>query len=125
MNLARKIVCVSGMTIFAAIVLTTAAIGSRCEASPARDVLSLGGNDWLIATDTKNVGQQEEWFRSPLADAKKAKVPFIPQDSFPSYYGLVWYCCGFNSPVNGRAEGRYLLRFWAGENRADFEVISK
>lgn len=82
-------------------------------------VIALDGPDWLIATDAKNVGQQEEWFRGPRPDAKKARVPFIIQDSFPSYHGLAWYWREFDAPANDRAEGRYLLRFWAVHYKCD------
>jgi len=74
-------------------------------------VISLDGTHWLLAPDPKNLGQQEEWFRSPRPEAKKAKVPFVIQDTFPDYYGVAWYWNEFNAPRNEKPEGRYLLRF--------------
>jgi hypothetical protein len=81
-------------------------------------VVSLDGK-WLLATDPRNVGREQQWYASPVEDARPAKVPWIIQDSFPGYHGLAWYWRDFVAPANLHAEGRYLLRFWAVDYKAD------
>jgi hypothetical protein len=75
--------------------------------------------EWSIATDPKNVGRAENWFAAPRPEAKKAKVPWIIQDAFPGYHGVAWYWRTFVPPANPHAQGRYLLRFWAVDYKAD------
>jgi hypothetical protein len=96
--------------------LAVAAVPPTAKSSA---VICLDGTNWLLATDAKNVGQKEQWFRAPRPEAKKAKVPFVIQDTFPGYYGLAWYWREFTTPVNEQPEGRYLLRFWAVRYKAD------
>jgi hypothetical protein len=102
-------------------IFTTTATPSHAGTASS-SVISLDGNDWLLATDAKNVGRTEQWFRSPRPEAKKAKVPFVIQDTFPGYGGLAWYWREFAAPVNEQPEGRYLLRFWAVHYKADVWV---
>jgi len=75
--------------------------------------------EWLLATDPQNVGREEGWWRGPVPDARKTKVPWIIQDAFPGYHGVAWYWREFVPPANPNACGRYLLRFWAVDYRAD------
>ena len=55
----------------------------------------------------------------PRAGAKKTKVPWIIQDAFPGYHGVAWYWRDFAAPANQRPGGRYLLRFWAVDYKAE------
>lgn len=82
-------------------------------------VISLDGDDWLLATDPDNVGQEQQWWKAPRADAQTTKVPWIIQDAFPEYHGVAWYWHDFDIPANNRPGGRYLLRFWAVDYKAD------
>jgi hypothetical protein len=82
-------------------------------------VVSLDGNDWLLATDPKNAGRNESWFRGPRPEAKQTKVPWIIQDAFPGYHGLAWYWRQFTAPTNPWTEGRFVLRFGAVDYKAD------
>ena len=100
--------------------LSRAESAEQSEGAGSRtSVISLDGNDWLLATDPGNVGQQEQWWKAPRADAKKTKVPWIIQDAFPEYHGVTWYWHDFVVPENRRAGGRYLLRFWAVDYTAE------
>ncbi len=76
-------------------------------------VVSLDADDWLLATDPRNVGRVEGWQSGPRPQAKRAKVPWIIQGPFPGYHGVAWYWRDFPAPVNPHPRGRYLLRFWA------------
>ena len=73
-------------------------------------VVSLDGDDWLLATDPTNVGRDQKWFDAPRSEAKRTKVPWIIQDAFPGYHGVAWYWRTFTPPANPHAGGRYLLR---------------
>ena len=81
-------------------------------------VVSLDGDQWLLATDPTNVGRGEEWFKTPRPEAKSTKVPWIIQDAFPGYHGVAWYWRDFAAPANPHTQGRYLLRFWAVDYKA-------
>jgi hypothetical protein len=82
-----------------------------CDAEITR-AISLDGEGWLIATDPTGAGRNEGWFRSPRAEAKPTRVPWIIQDAFPDYHGVAWYWRPLEVPRNERAQGRTLLRFW-------------
>ena len=110
-------------------VLTCALLvmAGRVSASPQSEsapgassamVVSLDGK-WMLATDPKNVGREEQWWEGPRAEAKETKVPWIIQDAFPGYRGVVWYWREFEAPANPHPRGRYLLRFWAVDYLAD------
>ena len=75
--------------------------------------------EWLLATDPQNVGREEGWWRGPVPDARKTKVPWIIQDAFPGYHGVAWYWRQFTPPANPHPQGRTLLRFWAVDYRAE------
>lgn len=88
-------------------------------AQPTRLVVSLDGEDWLLAVDPQNVGREQHWFKSPRPDAKRTKVPWIIQDAFPGYHGVAWYWRKFRAPPQPHPDGRYLLRFWAVDYMAE------
>ena len=81
-------------------------------------VISLDGR-WLLATDPANQGVEQAWFKQPVAEAQETAVPWIIQDAFPGYHGVAWYWRDFQAPANPHAQGRYLLRFWAVDYKAD------
>ena len=56
---------------------------------------------------------------APREEAKPTKVPWIIQDAFPGYHGVAWYWREFDASPNPHAGGRYLLRFWAVDYRAE------
>ena len=80
---------------------------------------------WLLATDPRNVGRDEKWYAAPRPDAKLTKVPWLIQDAFPGYHGVAWYWRNFDAPRNPHAQGRYLLRFWAVDYKADVWLNGK
>ena len=84
-------------------------------------VMSLDG-EWLLATDSQNIGREQQWYAGAVSEAKPTKVPWIIQDAFPGYHGLAWYWRDFETPVNPHEQGRYLLRFWAVDYKADVWV---
>lgn len=84
-------------------------------------VVSLDG-EWLLATDPGNVGRKQKWFAEPRADAKPTRVPWIIQDAFPGYHGVAWYWRAFDAAANPHDHGRYLLRFWQVDDKADVWV---
>lgn len=79
---------------------------------------SLDG-EWLIATDPRNVGREQNWFGKPQADAKTTRVPSIIQETFPAYHGVVWFWRQFEPEVHPYTGGRYLLRF----NAVDYTAV--
>ncbi len=104
------------------------AIGRLCLASvgilagtfepAAATVQSLDG-PWLLATDAKNVGRDEQWFKRVESSAVAARVPWIIQDAFPAYHGLAWYWREFVPAANPTVDGRFVLRFWAVDYSAE------
>lgn len=94
-------------------------VHAEAPAAPPPKLLSLDGSDWLLATDPGNVGIQDAWYRTPRSDARSTRVPWIIQDAFPGYHGLAWYWKSFTAPVHPDRQGRYLLRFWAVDYKAD------
>jgi hypothetical protein len=94
--------------------------GPMLHAAPAEPVsptavVPLDGDDWLLATDPKHVGREEGWFQAPRPEAKRARVPWIIQDTFPGYHGVAWYWKDFTAPAPAHPGGRALLRFWAAD----------
>ena len=96
-----------------------AATPGRAGQPVSSAVISLDGDEWLVATDPANEGVQQQWFEAPRPEAKATKVPWIIQDAFPGYHGVAWYWRDFHAPDNPHAAGRYLLRFWAVDYKAD------
>jgi len=82
-------------------------------------VRSLDGPGWLLATDPGNVGRDQEWWSEPRPEAVPTYIPWVIQDPFPGYHGVAWYWRDFEAPANPHAGGRYLLRFWAVDYKAD------
>lgn len=109
----------------AVLVASNAAADPEPQASSPRPVavpttvLSLNSEAWLLKTDPENVGREQKWWEQPWADAKTTKVPWIIQDAFPDYHGVVWYGRDFDAPANPHQPGRYLLRFWQVDYKAD------
>ncbi|HUT36248.1 MAG TPA: glycoside hydrolase family 2 TIM barrel-domain containing protein [Planctomycetota bacterium] len=99
------------------LVIGTLTMGAESETRCTR-VVSLDG-EWLLATDPQNAGRTQQWMLKPVPEAKKAKVPWIIQDTFPGYHGLAWYWRTFTPSPNPHAQGRYLLRFWAVDYKAE------
>ncbi|MCY2990700.1 MAG: glycoside hydrolase family 2 [Planctomycetota bacterium] len=85
-------------------------------------VVSLDGDQWLLAVDPKNVGREENWFDKAPAEVKPARVPGIIQEVFPCYHGVAWYWRELTPAANAHAGGRYLLRFWNVDYLADVWV---
>ena len=85
-------------------------------------VISLDGPSWLLATDPKNAGRDQQWWEKPAADGRTTKVPGIIQEIFPGYHGVAWYWRNFIAPANPHPQGRYLLRFWQVDYLADVWV---
>ncbi|MHB8522845.1 MAG: glycoside hydrolase family 2 protein [Limisphaerales bacterium] len=81
-------------------------------------VQSLDG-EWLLATDPKNEGRDQQWFKGPQPEAVPAKVPWIIQDTFPRYHGVAWFWREFVPPANPHPHGRSLLRFWGVDFSAE------
>ena len=103
--------------------------GEPATAGPAPQplnstVVSLDGDQWLLATDPTNVGREEKWFEAPRPEAKPTRVPGIIQEVFPCYHGVAWYWRKFTPAANPHAGGRYLLRFWNIDYLADVWVNS-
>jgi hypothetical protein len=81
--------------------------------------LPLNGEDWRIATDPKNEGREKGWFDAVRPEAKPTRVPWVIQEVFPGYHGVVWYWKTFDAPVNAHESGRFLLRFHAVDYLAE------
>src|ERR1700690_1906539 len=89
-----------------------AAAPAKLGSQSATPVISLDGT-WLLATDPRNEGREQQWFTQTKPDAKPARVPGIFQEVFPAYHGVVWYWREFTPPAHPHAEGRYLIQFSA------------
>ncbi len=76
----------------------------------SKSVISLNG-EWLIEKDPLNIGKEKQWWLTPVLGAKKIKVPWILQEVFPAYHGVVWYWHDFVAQKNNYPSGRTLLRF--------------
>ena len=99
-------------TLSALIAFAVSAALAQAGQTTTATVISLDGT-WSLATDPHNVGREQKWFEKAQLDAaKSAKVPWIIQEAFPAYHGVVWYTREFSAPSNPCANGRTLLRFW-------------
>ena len=88
--------------------------------------ITLNGNDWRIAVDSNDVGLQKSWFkRPPVSDSRHTPVPWVIQDIFHDYHGLVWYWREFDTSKNLHQGGHYLLKFHAVDYLADVWVNGK
>lgn len=97
--------------------LTVISMRSTAQQISAKDnritqktVISLNG-EWLIEKDPQNIGREQNWWKSPVPGVKKIKVPWILQEVFPAYHGVVWYWHDFMAPKNDHPSGRTILRF--------------
>lgn len=106
--------------LFAANIYRLSAQPSSVKSSSliSKSIVSLDG-EWLLVTDTLNIGKNEKWWENPVSGAKPVKVPWILQDAFPAYHGVVWYWRNFLAPMNNYSSGRTLLRFWAIDYMGD------
>ncbi|MDO8302927.1 MAG: glycoside hydrolase family 2 TIM barrel-domain containing protein, partial [Sedimentisphaerales bacterium] len=86
--------------------------------------ISLDGR-WSLSIDPNNVGRQQQWWKQPTQDARPTNVPWVIQDVFPDYHGVVWYWRNFDAPRNPHDQGRYLIRFWNVDYTADVWVNDK
>ncbi|MBN2210937.1 MAG: hypothetical protein JW709_06035 [Sedimentisphaerales bacterium] len=118
----RKKFIVLRLLVFISLLLMYSAMTVKAGELIASNVISLDGENWLLAIDTDNVGRDKQWYQKPRAQAKPAKVPWIIQDAFPGYHGVAWYWREFDVPVNPHKNGRYLLRFWAVDYKAEVWV---
>ena len=97
----------------------SAQIGSSAvSGSASESIVTLDGN-WLLVTDPENTGKDQKWWEAPVAGAKPVKVPWILQDVYPAYHGVVWYWHDFIAPKNIYPSGRTLLRFWSIDYMGD------
>jgi hypothetical protein len=115
MGYKRIIVVIGAALLFAAGMANTQA---RAE-TVGTTVLSLEGNDWVVAADPGNTGRDEAWWKTPKPDAKPVRVPGIFQEALPGYHGVVWYWREFAAPQNPYPGGRCLLRFHAVDYLAE------
>ena len=104
--------------VFCFLVILGCATAVHASASLSTAVICLDGV-WRLAIDPANEGVDRHWFQTPHADAKPTKVPWIIQDAFPGYHGVAWYWRDFLAPSSPHDRGRYLLRFWAVDYKAD------
>ena len=104
--------------LFASILIIVSSLG-RLYAQPSciknssltsESIISLDG-EWLVKKDSLNIGETKEWWKASASGAQPIKVPWIFQDAFPTYHGVVWYWRDFFAPKNNYPSGRTLLRF--------------
>ena len=82
-------------------------------------ILSLEGDNWLVAADAENAGRGLAWWKAPVPEARPARVPGILQEALPRYHGVAWYWCEFTMPESPYPGGRCLLRFHAVDYLAE------
>ena len=100
------------------VIAFVAYIAMSAAPSNANQVISLDGS-WMLGIDPDNRGVDDTWWTAPRPDAKPTHVPWIIQDAFPGYHGVVWYWKEFECPANPHATGRTLLRFWQVDYKCD------
>ncbi|MBI3850420.1 MAG: glycoside hydrolase family 2 [Verrucomicrobia bacterium] len=110
------------LVVWLAFGMSTSAEGKSQEVPCTGTLLSLDGKQWFLGIDPKNVGRDQGWANTPPVDARSTRVPWVIQDVFPDYHGVAWYWRSFVAPVNPHKKGRYLLRFWAVDYKADVWV---
>lgn len=93
---------------------------TTCRASA---VVSLDrAAEWRVATDPKNVGREEQWWREARPEARSVRVPGVYQEGWPGCHGVAWYWLDVTFPENPDPDGRYVLRFWQVDYLADVWV---
>ncbi|MBQ7525532.1 MAG: hypothetical protein IJT09_03790, partial [Abditibacteriota bacterium] len=104
----------------AALIALCAACVSAAPLPDRSRTISLDGHDWLICADPEDSGKAKAWFDKAPADAKQGRVPGIMQETLGNYHGAAWYYKNFTVPAyNNFASGRYYLRFWETDFKAD------
>ena len=83
------------------------AAGDAVGPPVSTQLISLDGDQWLLAVDPQNVGRKEQWHDAPRAEAKPTKVPWIIQQAFPAYHGVAWYWRSFQVPANPHSGHQY------------------
>ncbi len=96
----------------------TQALPTKNDRLISKSVISLNG-EWLIEKDPQNIGSAQKWWEAPRPNAQKIKVPWILQELFPAYHGVVWYWHDFVAPKNNFDSGRMILRFESVDYMAD------
>ena len=107
---------------FAAAQVVVACFQTNAAASqpqPVSSIVQSLDGEWLLATDPKDEGRVQQWFKASQPQAVPAKVPWIIQEAFPGYHGVVWYWRDFVTPANPHPRGRSLLRFWGVDFSAE------
>ena len=79
--------------------LSAQSLSIKSSNSVSNSIISLDG-EWLLVNDPKNVGKIEKWWETPVPGARPVKVPWIIQDVYPAYHGVVWYWRDFIAPKN-------------------------
>ncbi len=104
-----------------------AARGAKTQAheQESSSVLSLDRGRWMLAVDPENCGREKQWWAKPVEAARPARVPGVIQEVFPGYHGVAWYWHEFEPMPLPSGAGRYLLRFWAVDYKADVWVNGK
>ncbi len=128
-NLVASGYCV--IAIFAALIVMT--IESAAFAKTVKppqppvsgNVISLDGEGWMLAIDPNNVGRDQQWWTGARPDSRPTKVPWVIEDIFPGYHGLVWYWKDFTPTVNSDPDGRYLVKFWNADYKVDVWLNGK
>ena len=98
--------------------------GAAAVRKVSTTVVSLDGDQWMLAPDPDNLGRDQKWWTAPVSGAKKVRVSWIIQDTdaFRDHQGLAWFWRDFEAPVNPHPEGRFVLRFWSVDYKADVWV---
>ncbi len=82
--------------------------------------ISLNSNEWRIVVDSTNTGKQQQWFKGPpAAGSRITRVPWVIQDIFPDYHGVVWYWREFRAPLKNKQAARTIIRFEAVDYAAE------
>lgn len=95
-------------------------IPSADTATVCTSTVSLNGDAWRIARDSLNTGRQKEWFKQPPEfESRKTRVPWVIQDIFHDYHGVVWYWREFQASPEKKPTARNIIRFEAVDYAAE------
>jgi len=95
------------------LLLTVLFAAARAMADTGPVTSSLDGEGWFFATDADNVGISQNWWMQAVSEATAVKVPHEDR-----YLGVAWYWRDFTPSLNPHNGGRYLLKFWGVQFRA-------
>ncbi len=95
------------------------------EKTGMAQTISLDGNSWRLAVDPADKGRAEKWHDAVRPDARPATVPCAIQEVVGTYAGVAWYWHGFTAPASPTGGGRFLLRFWKVDYKADVWLNGK